>query len=346
MHAEYVEALLATFPAPLSVCYLTASGSEATELALRLARARTGATDLLVLDGAYHGHTTTAIDISPYKHEGPGGGGAPAWVHKTPLPDVFRGPHRASDPDAGAGYAADVGRVISELRGSGRALCGYIAETCPSVGGQLLMPAGYLTEVYRLVRAAGGVAIADEVQTGLGRIGTHFWAFQAHDVVPDIVVLGKPIGNGFPMGAVITTPEIAATFDNGMEFFSTFGGSTAACAAGLATLRATIAGGLMEHARQVGERLRFVAARASDAPPARRRRARLGAVPRCRARGTPGIAHSRARGSRLRRRAHARARSAHRHGRALAQRGEGARTDAALRERRGPAGGRHGPGAR
>ena len=109
VHAEYVEHLLATFPAPLSVCYLTASGSEATELALRLARARTGCRDLLVLDAAYHGHTTTAIDISPYKHEGPGGGGAPPWVHKTPLPDVYRGVYRAPDPEAGRKYAAAVG---------------------------------------------------------------------------------------------------------------------------------------------------------------------------------------------------------------------------------------------
>jgi 4-aminobutyrate aminotransferase-like enzyme/Ser/Thr protein kinase RdoA (MazF antagonist) len=255
VHAEYIEQLLATFPPPLSVCYLTASGSEATELALRLARARTGCRDLLVLDAAYHGHTTTAIDISPYKHEGPGGEGAPSWVHKTPLPDVYRGAHRASDADAGVKYAAMVGACIDDIRRAGRGLCGYIAETCPSVGGQLLLPPGYLAEVYRLVRAAGGVAMADEVQTGLGRIGTHFWAFQAHGVVPDIVVLGKPLGAGYPMGGVVTTPEIAAAFDNGMEFFSTFGGSSAACAAGLATLRTTRDEGLMEHARVVGEGL-------------------------------------------------------------------------------------------
>ncbi len=255
VHAEYVEALLATFPAPLSVCYLTASGSEATELALRLARARTGRRDLLVLDAAYHGHTTTAIDISPYKHDGPGGEGAPPWVHKTPLPDVYRGAHRAPDPGAGVRYAAHVGARIDDLARAGRGPCAYLAETCPSVGGQLLLPAGYLAEVYRLVRAAGGVAIADEVQTGLGRIGTHFWAFQAHEVVPDIVVLGKPIGNGYPMGAVVTTPEIAAAFDTGMEFFSTFGGSSAACAAGLATLRVAQQEGLMEHALAVGEHL-------------------------------------------------------------------------------------------
>lgn len=254
-HEAYVEALLATFPPALSVCYLTASGSEATELALRLARARTGARDLLVLEGAYHGHTCTAIDISPYKHAGPGGSGAPDWVHATPLPDVYRGRYRSDTNHPGLAYAREVGAVLDRLQASGRAVCGYLAETCPSVGGQLLLPDGYLAEVYRLVRAAGGVCMADEVQTGLGRIGTHFWAFEAHGVLPDIVVLGKPLGNGFPMGAVVTTRAMADAFDNGMEYFSTFGGSTAACAAGLATLRVTQDEGLMAHARQVGDAL-------------------------------------------------------------------------------------------
>ena len=130
-----------------------------------------------------------------------------------------------------------------------------MAETCPSVAGQIIMPTGFLPEVYRLVRAAGGVCIADEVQTGFGRIGTHFWAFEAHEVIPDIVVLGKPIANGYPMGAVVTTRAIADSFDNGMEFFSTFGGSTAACAAARATLRATFDEGLQANALDVGAHL-------------------------------------------------------------------------------------------
>jgi 4-aminobutyrate aminotransferase-like enzyme len=160
-----------------------------------------------------------------------------------------------STHDAGLQYAREVGAVVDAIRSRGRGLCGYIAETCPSVAGQIIMPPGFLAEVYRLVRAAGGVCIADEVQTGFGRIGTHFWAFEAHDVVPDIVVLGKPIANGYPMGAVVTTRVIADSFDNGMEFFSTFGGSTAACAAALATLRATIEEQLQRHALGVGEHL-------------------------------------------------------------------------------------------
>ena len=251
--AEYAEALTARFPSSLDTCFFTASGSEANELALRLARAYTGARDLVVMDAAYHGHTTTLIDISPYKHAGPGGAGAPDWVHASPIPDVYR--HRDVAGEPGPWFAAQVGAVIDRIAASGRGLCGYIAETCPSVGGQIMLPAGFLADVYARVRRAGGVCIADEVQTGFGRIGTHFWAFEQHGVTPDIVVLGKPIANGYPMGAVITTRAIADRFDNGMEFFSTFGGSTAACVAGLATLQVTLEEDLQHHALEVGERL-------------------------------------------------------------------------------------------
>ncbi len=251
--AGYAEALTARFPSPLTVCYFTASGSEANELALRLARTHTGARDLVVMDAAYHGHTTTLIDISPYKHAGPGGTGAPDWVHVSPIPDVYR--HRDVVGAPGAWFAARVGDVIDRIAARGRGLCGYIAETCPSVGGQIMLPDGFLADVYARVRRAGGVCIADEVQTGFGRIGTDFWAFEQHGVVPDIVVLGKPMANGFPMGAVITTRDIADRFDNGMEFFSTFGGSTAACVAGMATLHVTLQENLQQHALAVGQRM-------------------------------------------------------------------------------------------
>jgi 4-aminobutyrate aminotransferase-like enzyme len=132
---------------------------------------------------------------------------------------------------------------------------GFIAETCPSVGGQLVFPTGYLSSVYDHVRRAGGVCIADEVQTGLGRMGTSFWAFEDQHVVPDIVVMGKPLGNGHPIGAVATTRAIASAFDNGMEFFSTFGGNTVSCAVGLAVLDVVRDERLQEHARGVGEHL-------------------------------------------------------------------------------------------
>jgi 4-aminobutyrate aminotransferase-like enzyme len=240
---QFAERLTATLPDPLGVCFFVNSGSEANELALRLARAHTHARDLIVLDHAYHGNTNTLIDISPYKHNGPGGEGPPSWVHTVPLPDPFRG---TSDADA-------VTRVIEQLREKRLPLAGFIAESMPSVGGQIVLPSGYLNEVYTWVREAGGVCIADEVQTGYGRIGTHFWAFESYAVVPDIVVLGKPIGNGHPIGAVVTTHDIATSFDNGMEFFSTFGGNPVSCAIGLAVLDEVFEKNLQSHALEVGE---------------------------------------------------------------------------------------------
>ncbi|HEX6975168.1 MAG TPA: aminotransferase class III-fold pyridoxal phosphate-dependent enzyme, partial [Vicinamibacterales bacterium] len=251
----YAERLTRTFPEPLSVCYFVNSGSEANELALRLARAHTRARDVVVLDAAYHGNTTSMIAISPYKFYGPGGEGARPWVHVAPVPDLYRGSFKASDPDAATRYAAAVAEITTALAQEDRGVSAFIAESCPSVAGQIMLPDGYLAEVYRHVRAAGGVCIADEVQTAYGRIGSHFYAFESQGVVPDIVVLGKPIGNGYPLGAVVTTPEIAASFDNGMEFFSTFGGSTVACAVGLSVLDVVREEGLQQHAAAVGEHL-------------------------------------------------------------------------------------------
>ena len=236
---EYAEKLTATLPEPLRVCFFVNSGSEANELALRLARAHTKARDLIVLEHAYHGNTTTLIDISPYKHDGPGGEGAPPWVHKFPLPKC----------KTDAEHVVELARMF---RGN---LCGFIAESMPSVAGQIIFPDGYLARVYEGAREAGGVCIADEVQTGYGRIGTHFWAFEKYGVVPDIVVLGKPIGNGHPIGAVITTRAIAGSFANGMEFFSTFGGNNVSCAIGLKVLQVVQEENLQAHALEVGERL-------------------------------------------------------------------------------------------
>jgi 4-aminobutyrate aminotransferase-like enzyme len=236
---EYAEKLTATLPESLSVCYFVNSGSEANELAIRLARARTKARDMIVLEHAYHGNTTTLIDISPYKHDSRGGEGAPPWVHKAKLP-------------ASAEDAQQVIDIVAKLEAP---LCGFIAETMPSVAGQIVLPDGYLNKVYDAVRGAGGVCIADEVQTGFGRIGTHFYAFEKYGVVPDIVVLGKPIGNGHPIGAVITTRAIADSFDNGMEFFSTFGGNNVSCAIGLEVLEVVQEENLQAHALRVGEHL-------------------------------------------------------------------------------------------
>lgn len=251
---EYADNLTATLPS-LSVCYFVNSGSEANELALRLARSHTAARDVLVLDHAYHGNTTTLIDISPYKSDGPGGLGAPAWVHKLPLPDLYRGLFRDDDPAASQNYAKHAEDFVLDLSGRGVRLAAFIAESMPSVGGQIILPEGYLARVYDVVRKAGGVCIADEVQTGYGRLGSSFWGFERYQVVPDIVVLGKPIGNGHPIGAVITTREIADSFANGMEFFSSFGGSTVSCAVGVSVLQVTQDEMLSAHADSVGTTL-------------------------------------------------------------------------------------------
>jgi 4-aminobutyrate aminotransferase-like enzyme len=252
---RYAERLTALMPAPLRVVYVLNSASEANELALRLARAHSGREDVIVLEHAYHGHTSGLIDISPYKFDGPGGRGRRPWVHVAPLPDDYRGTHRREDPEAGLKYAAEVGRLAAEAKARG-GLAAFIAETLPSVAGQIVLPSGYLAEAYRHVRAAGGICIADEVQVGFGRLGTHFWGFETQGVVPDIVVLGKPIGNGFPLAAVVTSEPIAASFDTGMEFFSTFGGNPVACAAGLAVLDVMRDERLQERALRVGTHLK------------------------------------------------------------------------------------------
>ena len=253
---RYAERLTALLPEPLRVCWFVSSGSEANELALRLARAKTGRDDVIVLEHAYHGNTARLVDVSPYKFEGPGGGGRKPFVHVAPLPDDYRGAHRRGDPGRGAKYARALGEIVETLRAAtGSGACAFLAETLPSVGGQIVLPPGYLAEAYRHVRAAGGVCIADEVQVGFGRLGTRFWGFETQGVVPDVVVMGKPIGNGFPLAAVVTTPEIAAAFDDGMEYFATFGGNPVSCAVGLAVLDVLRDEGLQERALRVGGRL-------------------------------------------------------------------------------------------
>jgi 4-aminobutyrate aminotransferase-like enzyme/Ser/Thr protein kinase RdoA (MazF antagonist) len=253
---RYAERLTQHLPEPLRVCFFVNSGSEANELALRLARTHSKREDVIVLEHAYHGNTSTLIDVSPYKFDGPGGRGLKPWVHVACMPDDYRGKYRREDAQAGTKYAAHVGKILDDMSKQGRAPAAYIAETLPSVGGQIVFPPNYLEQVYGRVRGAGGLCIADEVQVGFGRLGTHFWGFETQNVVPDIVVLGKPIGNGFPLAAVITTLEIARSFDNGMEFFSTFGGNPVACAAGLAVLKVVEEENLQERALRVGKYLK------------------------------------------------------------------------------------------
>jgi 4-aminobutyrate aminotransferase-like enzyme len=248
---EYALRLTATLPDPLSVVFLTNSGTEANDLALRLARAHTGARGVLVVDHAYHGHSPSMIELSPYKFNGEGGEGRPAHVGVVPMPDTYRGPYR--DPaSAGAAYAATLTDAAEGLRQRGFKPAGFYCESMLGCGGQIVPPEGYLRAAHDAVRAAGGLCLADEVQVGFGRDGEHFWAFEHHGVVPDILTIGKPIADGHPMGGVVTTPEIAASFVNGMEYFNTFGGNPVSCAIGLAVLDVIKEEHLQENAQHVG----------------------------------------------------------------------------------------------
>lgn len=253
---RFAEKLCDTLPKPLNVCTFVCSGSEANDLALRMAEAYTGGTDVIVVDGAYHGNLSSLVDISPYKFDGLGGRGKPDHVHVVPMPDPYRGPYRGDGVEAGAQYARHVLEAIEQLQARGRSLKAFVCESIQGVGGQVVMPDGFLQEAYHHVRATGGVCIADEVQVGLGRVGSHFWAFEIQGVVPDIVTIGKPLGNGHPVAAVVTTPQIAKAFHNGMEYFNTFGGNPVSCAAGMAVLDVIQAEKLQQRALEVGSYLK------------------------------------------------------------------------------------------
>lgn len=251
--ARYAERLLATFPPALSVVFFVCTGSEANELALRLACTATGREDILVQDGAYHGNTSALVNLSPYKHDGPGGRGRPNHVHVTPMPDVYRGAH--CGVDAGMRYADEAINVLCTMVDQGQPPAAFFAEPLLGCGGQIVPPPGYLRAAFEAVRAKGGLAVADEVQIGFGRVGSAFWGFAAQDALPDIVTLGKPIGNGFPLAAVVTTPAIAKAFQTGMEYFNTFGGNPVACAVGNAVLDVIESESLQDNARAVGDHL-------------------------------------------------------------------------------------------
>ncbi|XP_071782674.1 ethanolamine-phosphate phospho-lyase isoform X1 [Centroberyx gerrardi] len=251
----YAQRLQATLPDQLSVCYFVNSGSEANDLALRLARQYTGHKDIITLDNAYHGHVSSLIDISPYKFHQLSDAERNQSVHVAPSPDVYRGKYRADHPDPATAYADDVKDIIHKAHEKGGKIAAFIAESLQSCGGQVIPPVGYFQKVAKHVRQAGGVFIADEVQVGFGRVGTHFWAFQlqGEDFVPDIVTMGKPIGNGHPMSCVITTKEVAEAFMlSGMDYFNTFGGNPVSCAIGLAVLDVIEKEDLQDNALRVG----------------------------------------------------------------------------------------------
>ncbi len=244
--AEYAEKLLAKFPKSLTKVYFVNSGSAASDLAIRLSKNYTQKSDILVVEHGYHGNTQVGIQISDYKFSSYKGIGQQPNIIKADIPDSYRGKY--SGEKAGLHYATDLTKKLENYN----SIAAFIAEPIVGCGGQIPLANGYLKEVYQFIRKQGGVCISDEVQTGFGRLGKHFWGFQFQNVVPDIVVLGKPMGNGHPIGAVVTTNEIAESFEKGVEFFSSYGGNPVSCVIGSIVLDIIEREGLQENAYQVG----------------------------------------------------------------------------------------------
>lgn len=227
---DYAEKLLSRFPDQLCKVFFVNSGSAATDLALRLANVATGRKEIAVMEHGYHGNSAAGISVSHYKYAHKGGDGKQDHILELPLPDFIRGEFLNKSEDE---YIESVLNVLQTPEVSPGA---FIAEPIIGCGGQIPLPKGLLNSVYQVIREKGGVCISDEVQVGFGRMGRAFWGYELYNVIPDIVILGKPMGNGHPIGAVVTTAAIADAFDNGMEFFSSFGGNPVSCAIGLAVL--------------------------------------------------------------------------------------------------------------
>jgi 4-aminobutyrate aminotransferase-like enzyme/Ser/Thr protein kinase RdoA (MazF antagonist) len=253
---DFAKELCATLPKELSVLHFVNSGSEANELALRMAQVCTQQKDVIALEIGYHGNTSGCIAVSSYKFDGKGGKGKPENTHIVPLPDSFRGKYQGKLSETGAPYAAHVEEAITEIHNKGRGVAAFLAESIVSCGGQIDLPDNYLKLAYASVRKAGGLCIADEVQVGFGRVGKHFWGFELQGVTPDIVTMGKPIGNGHPLAAVACTEAVAVAFANGMEYFNTFGGNPVSAAIGLEVLKVIKEEKLQENALEMGEFLK------------------------------------------------------------------------------------------
>ena len=251
---EYADRLTATMPGDLSVCMFVCSGSEANDLAWRLAKAHTGNAGGIVMEDAYHGTTDAVYELSPAEYVD----GRPLAEHiaTVPAPDGYRGKFRRDDPLYSERYVACFDDAIASLDARGFAPAAYYLDLVLCSSGIMVPPPGYLSAAFEKVRSAGGVCVADEVQSGFGRTGDYFWGFEAHGVVPDIVTLGKPIGNGLSMAAVVTTPEIMASLTNESGFFSTTGGNPVSCTVGLAVLDVLEQEGLQASAARVGAMLR------------------------------------------------------------------------------------------
>ena len=251
---EYAKSLSNKLPNKLDICFFTNSGSESNDLALRMARKITQSKETIVLDGAYHGHLSSLIEISPYKYNGPGGDGAPKFVHAIPMPNSYSGKYRGED--SGEKYINEVDVIIKKIRESGKKISAFIFESIMGCGGQLIHPKGFLKESIKKIKDAGGIIIADEVQIGFGRIGESFWGFESEDLIPDIVTMGKSMGNGHPLSALVTTRDISEQFNNGMEYFNSFGGNPVSCAIGHSVLNIIENEELQQNANDVGQYLK------------------------------------------------------------------------------------------
>ena len=249
-YSEYAEALLSKFPEALDTVFFVNSGSAASDLAIRLAHTHTTQDSIMVMEHGYHGNTQTSIDISHYKYNNKKGQGQKNHIVETAIPDTYRGPYTTNDGSAGKAYAE---AAIQQIENSDTPIAAFISEPIVGCGGQVPLAKGYLKALYPAIRNQGGICISDEVQTGFGRLGDHFWGFEAQEVVPDVVILGKPIANGHPMGAVVTTKAIAASFGKGVEFFSSFGGNPVSCKIALTVLKAIENSQLQKHAKAVGD---------------------------------------------------------------------------------------------
>ena len=242
--------ILKTFPKKLCKIYFVNSGSEANELAIRLMRNFTSKEDMIVFEGGYHGSTNSTIEISSYKYMGKGGKGESKHVHSVPIPDIFRGKYRGNN--SSIKYVNEVSKKIEKIKSKGRSIAGMIVEPIISCGGQIELPNNFLKKTYQIIKKNKGLLICDEIQTGFGRVGEKFWGFELHNVVPDIVTLGKPMGNGHPIGAVVCSKEIANKFDNGMEFFSSFGGNPVSCSIAISVLDEIEKNKLQNNAKIIG----------------------------------------------------------------------------------------------
>jgi 4-aminobutyrate aminotransferase-like enzyme len=247
----YAERIVELLPEPLDTVFFVNSGSEAVDLALRIVRSATGRKDTICLAGGYHGWTTATDEISTSLNDNPDSRDTrPAWVHLAPMPNLYRGEHRG--PDAADRYADAVRAILARLPDGPAA---FVAEPLSGNAGGVEIPPGYLPQVYAAVRSAGGLVVSDEVQVGYGRTGDHFWGFEAHGVVPDVVTMAKAAGNGHPIGFVVTRREIAEQFSTQGSFFSSVGGSPVSSAIGIAVLDVIRDEDLQGNARRVGAHL-------------------------------------------------------------------------------------------